>query len=171
MTLADFTSAELLAPMLRGRSWDAVILELAQMLERAGRLPDATAFFQLVLERERLVPTDVGDGIAMPHGRVPGLQRVSLALGSLPRPMRWGHDAGDVQWVVLLAVPTEEIGSYLQVISGLARLARDPALRERIRLATDPQALLAALQQIPIRGPSPTKNSPVTPARSQPFSG
>lgn len=169
MTLADFTSAELLVPALRGRSWDAVIHELAQLLERAGRLPDAAAFLQLVMERERLVPTDVGDGIAMPHGRLAGLQGVSLALGCLPQPLRWG--AGDVQLVILLAVPAEEVGPYLQLISGLARLARDPALRDGIRLAADPQGILAVLQQIPIRGPSQTKNSPATPARSQPFSG
>ena len=74
MTLADFTSAGLIIPHLRGQDVATVIQELSQAMRRERRVPDLLPFYHAALNREFLVSTDMEAGMAFPHARLPGLQ-------------------------------------------------------------------------------------------------
>lgn len=95
--------------------------------------------------RERLGSTGLGHGVAIPHGRIKGLKAPMAAVFRLAQPI--GFDAPDEQPVVLLIfllVPEAATQKHLEILSEIAELLSDAALREQIKSSTD-AGLLHAL--------------------------
>ncbi len=155
LTLADFTAPDLILPRLRGRDASGVIQELSEVLARAGRVPDFLPFYQAVLNREFLVSTDMEAGMAFPHARLLEAEELVFALGRSDEALRWGgRTAPSVRLVFLLAVPENGTTPYLQLISGLARLSRQPASMDALLSAPEAPQLMAALGQMTVGGPA-----------------
>jgi mannitol/fructose-specific phosphotransferase system IIA component (Ntr-type) len=152
MTLADFTSPGLILPYLRGQDAASVIQELAQAMQRERRVPDLLPFYQAALNREFLVSTEMEAGMAFPHARLPGLKELSFALGRSDEPLLWGtRGARAVRLVSLIAVPATEATQHLLLISGLARLANENRLVEKLHAAQDTFQILDVLRRIKLR--------------------
>src|SRR4030095_5769911 len=152
MTLADFTSPGLVISHLRGHDVASVLQELSQALQREKRVRDLLPFYHAALNREFMVSTDMEAGMAFPHARLPALKELSFALGRSDEPLSWGPRAAcSVRLVFLMAVPSTDSTQYLLVISGLARLAKDVRLVEKLRRAQEPFQILEVLQQIELR--------------------
>jgi len=152
MTLAHFTSPELILPNLRGHDVATVIQELSRALQREKRVPDLLPFYHAALNREFLVSSDWEAGMAFPHARLPGLKELSFALGRCVQPLDWGAKPGHpVRLIFLIAVPATESTQYLSLVSGLARLAKDSRLMEKLRTAADAAQMFEVLQQIELR--------------------
>ena len=165
MTLADFTSPDLIIPRFRGQDAASVIQELSQTLQRDQRIPDLLPFYHAALNREFMVSTDMQAGMAFPHARLPGLKEVSFAFGRSDQPLGWGANAtAAVRLVFLLAVPATDSTHYILVLSGLARLARDSRLVEKLHEALDTPQILEVLGQVELR----TTSSPPCPANHGP---
>ena len=153
MTLADFTSPGLIIPSLRGQDAPSVIQELSLALQREGRIPNLLPFYHAALNREFLLSTEMEAGMAFPHARAPGLNVLSFALGRSAEPMGWGAKAArSVRLVFLIAVPATDSIQYLQLISGLARLAKESRLVDKLLAAQDPFRVFEVLQEIGLRG-------------------
>lgn len=166
MTLADFTSPGLIIPRLRGRDVATVIQELSQALQREARVVDLLPFYHAALNREFLVSTDMEAGMAFPHARLPGLKELSFSFGRSDEPLVWGaRGARTVRMVFLFAVPATDSTQYLLLISGLARLAKENRLVEKLHAAPDIFQILEVLQQIKLRSSSTpgTLNTAMTP--------
>ena len=132
-----------------------VIQELSQAMQRERRVPDLLPFYQAALNREFLVSSEMEEGMAFPHARLPGLKELSFAFGRSDGPLRWGtRGAHAVRMVFLLAVPATDSTQYLLVISGLARLAKAPHLVEQLLGAQDIVQILDVLTQIKLRNRS-----------------
>jgi PTS system nitrogen regulatory IIA component len=92
--------------------------------------------------RERLGSTGLGHGVAIPHGRIKGLKSPMAALFQLAQPI--GFDAPDEQPVALLIfllVPEAATQKHLEILSEIAELLSDGALRERLKACQDATAL------------------------------
>ncbi len=92
--------------------------------------------------RERLGSTGLGHGVAIPHGRIKGLKAPMAAMFSLSNPI--GFDAPDEQSVgllIFLLVPEAATQKHLEILSEIAEMLSDVALRERLKAATDATAL------------------------------
>ena len=88
--------------------------------------------------RERLGSTGLGNGVAIPHGRIKGLKSPLAAVFQLARPI--GFDAPDEQPVgllIFLLVPETATQKHLEILSEIAELLSDGALRERMKCCTD----------------------------------
>jgi|ERR1043166_5004879 mannitol/fructose-specific phosphotransferase system IIA component (Ntr-type) len=156
MTLADFTSRDLLVPRLRGQDTAGVIQELSQAMHRENRLPALLPFYHALLNREFLVSIEMEAGIAFPHARLPGLKELSFALGRSHQPLAWAAKAPrSVRLVFLIAIPATDSSQYLSLISGLARLARVERLVEKLHAANDAFQILEVLQQVNLRSSRP----------------
>ena len=83
--LADYTSAQLMLPELRGDDVPGVVQELCQALRKEERVPDLLPFYHAVLVREYLVDTVLGSEIAFPHARINGIAQTCFALGHSTR--------------------------------------------------------------------------------------
>jgi mannitol/fructose-specific phosphotransferase system IIA component (Ntr-type) len=152
MTLADFTSPSLIIPRLRGQDAASVIQELSQALQREKRVPELLPFYHAALNHEFLVSSDMEAGMAFPHARLPGLKELAFAVGRSREPLDWGSkNTRSVRLVFLIAVPATDSTQYLLLISGLARLAKDSQLVEKLHAANDAFQILVALQQIKLQ--------------------
>jgi PTS system nitrogen regulatory IIA component len=117
--------------------------QIAQLFEQHEQLSRSLVFDSLTA-RERLGSTGLGQGIAIPHGRIKGLKQ---ALGAFVRPRQpIPFDAPDgrpVAQVFVLLVPEHATEEHLQLLSELAQMFSDKSFREQLATATDPAALHA----------------------------
>jgi nitrogen PTS system EIIA component len=96
--------------------------------------------------RERLGSTGLGHGVAIPHGRIKGLKSPMAAMFSLSNPI--GFDAPDEQPVgllIFLLVPEAATQKHLEILSEIAEMLSDAALRERLKAAPDAATLYALI--------------------------
>jgi mannitol/fructose-specific phosphotransferase system IIA component (Ntr-type) len=155
ISLADFTSADLIVPELRGRDVATVIRELCAVLQREAGMPDLLPFYHAALNREFLIGTALNCGLAIPHARVSGLARLTFALGRSAEPLVWlPKDRPPVRLVFLCAVPATEATAYLLLTSGLARLAKERECLATLLDASETSVMWDALRQIKLR-PAP----------------
>jgi PTS system nitrogen regulatory IIA component len=117
--------------------------QIAQLFEQHAQLSPSVVFDSLTA-RERLGSTGLGQGIAIPHGRIKGLKQ---ALGAFIRPHQpIPFDAPDgrpVAQVFALLVPEHATEEHLQLLSELAQMFSDKAFREQLATTTEPSALHA----------------------------
>ena len=152
LTLADFTSEGLIIPQLQARDPEGVILELSQVFQRVDPRWDAQKLGQLALEREGQMSTAMEFGAAFPHVRSPICPFLRFALGRSEKAFRWGGaESVPVNFVFLHATPEDDPMGYLRLVSGMARLGKDPALFEQFLRATTAPDLLAVLAKVPVR--------------------
>lgn len=107
---------------------------------------DAHAIFESLIERERLGSTGIGDGVALPHGRIAGLRRAMVAFATLARELNYDSiDQKPVRMVFALLVPVEAQQEHLEILRQVATLLRDPATRQRLLAAGDADELYRQL--------------------------
>jgi len=109
---------------------------------------DALAVFDVLWERERLGTTGVGQGIAIPHGRVPGLEKVSGFFARLTQPVNFDAiDDKPVDLVFLLLAPEAAGADHLHALATVSRLLRNAKLCEELRKAKDEAAIYRVLTE------------------------
>ena len=100
------------------------------------------------MEREKLGPTGVGHGVAVPHAQIAGLERMRAVFVRLEQPIEFGSvDDQPVDLVFALLAPPGEGSEHLRALARVSRLLRDPALREQLRAARGADAILALLSR------------------------
>ena len=103
---------------LQGRTKEAVITELVDLLEGRGLLIDKAAVLDAVLMREQTRSTGIGSGIAIPHGKCKGVKDLVMALGITGEPVDFESiDGKPVRIVVLLVSPTDRTGPHIQALA------------------------------------------------------
>ena len=140
-------------PRLSARSPRAAVQELVEALPARSGLDRARAV-ELVWERERLMPTGLGAGVAVPHARVDGLAAPEVALGLSPAGLDFdAPDAAPCHLVALLLTPRGEDATHLELLSELAELLLDARLRARLHEAGTLTEVRAVLRtELPERG-------------------
>ncbi len=119
-----------------------------QAAQTLGLDPDAV--FDVLWARERLSTTGIGRGIALPHGRVPGLAKVQGLVAKLAKPLAFeSPDGRPVDLVFLLLAPSDAGADHLHALAGVLRVLRDETVGETLRRAPDAAALYRALMLPP----------------------
>lgn len=100
------------------------------------------------MERERLGSTGVGSGVALPHARIDGLDRVYSIMARLEDPMDYeAVDEVPVDLVVLLVAPSDAGGAHLRALAQFSRRLRREETRQRLRAAPDEKSLYITITQ------------------------
>lgn len=108
----------------------------------SGRAVDA------LLERESLGPTGVGKGVALPHARIDGIDKVVAVFVRLEKPMEFGSvDRQPVDLVMCLFAPQDSGVNHLKALALVARTLRDGPICDKLRSNTDPATLFAVLTE------------------------
>ena len=132
------TSDALIAPALTGATKTAVLRELAEHLARQHSEIDAGRLVEVLWERERLGSTAIGDGIAIPHGKLPGLQGVIGAFGRHVAGVDFDSlDGSPTHLFFLLVAPEDSVGQHLKALARVSRLLKDRAFRDKLIGAAD----------------------------------
>jgi PTS system nitrogen regulatory IIA component len=121
----------------------ALFQALGSLSERALAL-DGKDVTERLHERERLGTTGFGGGVAIPHGRIPGLPAVRAAFARLDRPIDYGAiDDLPVDLVFMLLSPTDAGAEHLKALAQVSRRLRDRSFLAKLRGAGSPDALYA----------------------------
>lgn len=103
---------------------------------------------QAATERERLGSTGVGNGVALPHARIDGMDRVVAGFARLEQPIDFDAiDGRPVDLVCFLLAPSDAGGAHLRALARVSRLLRRAEMRQRLRAAPDAHALMAILSE------------------------
>ncbi len=126
------------------------VFEEAALLFEAQLGLAKDSVFEKLFARERLGSTGLGDGVAIPHCRVEGLNEVTGAFIRLAAPIPFdAFDDEPVRIVFVLLVPCDANDAHLNILAELAQMFSSPAFRERLLAATDADALHALLTKTP----------------------
>jgi PTS system nitrogen regulatory IIA component len=125
---------------------DDALRTLIAHLASTNTLSDPDTFYRAVLEREKLVSTGIGMGLAIPHAKLPSLSHFFLAVGIHRRGIEWESlDNSPVRLIFLIGGPDDKQSHYLQLLSTLTTYLRDPELRRKLMSATTPAEVVALL--------------------------
>jgi PTS system nitrogen regulatory IIA component len=148
MKVVDFLSPDAIIPALTGATKGEVLAEMAAFLcarqtaiTGQGAI-EAQGLCRVLEERELLASTAIGDGIAIPHGKVDTIDRLVGVLGrSVPGLAFDSIDGKPTHIVFMLVAPTNSAGAHLKALARLSRLFRDAGFRQRLLDAPDGSAM------------------------------
>lgn len=123
----------------------SVIHEIAEILQLNDRLNDKAIYIQDVYEREAMVPTGIGDLIAIPHARSAAIKIASLVYIRLASPIQWS-DEENAQFIFGIAVPADNVDNqHLKILSSVAKKLIDDKIKKIIIESPSKQQILEAL--------------------------
>ena len=148
LPLSKLLKPECIELELKGRRKKDVIRELAQVLSRGGQIRDTDALAREILEREKLLSTGLGGGIAIPHCMTDQVNQTQIAFGRKTGGMRFDAvDKRPVSLFLLLVGPEGDHTRHLQVLSKLARYLHDQAFCHSLLSASSPAEVLSAFRE------------------------
>ena len=146
MKIGDMLTEELVVSALNGRTKAEVIDELARVVTRAHPEIDHGMLVQALEDRERLNSTALGEGVAIPHGKLPGVKRVVAVFGRSRNGIDFQSlDGRPTHLFFLLVAPEDSAGAHLKALARISRLLKDESFRTRLMQATDTHALYTTI--------------------------
>ena len=147
MKIVDFLDKGCVLQELNGKDKSGVLMELITPLKDKVPSLDLERVHDVLMEREQLGSTGIGDGIAIPHGKLEGLDCVSLVVGRSSAGVDFAsldHKPAHIFFLVL--APENVAGMHLRILAHVSRLLQNPSFRDSFMYATDRDALWALLQ-------------------------
>ncbi len=142
MKLTDILTANCIRVPLEAADKTGTITELVDLLADQGLLTDRDLVLQAILDRERTASTGIGQGLAVPHGKSSGCDRLVMALGKPAEPLDFdSKDGKPVEIIVLLASPPQKTGPHIQALARISRLMMMESFRQGVRAAGSAEAL------------------------------
>ena len=127
---------------------EAALRELARSLAVAEPRLDAARLLEVLLERERLQSTGIGDGVAIPHGKLPGLSKLMAGFARSPRGVDFQSIDGQPTFLFfLLVVPEHSGGMHLKALARISRFFRDAGFRKALMEAETRDDVLRAIEE------------------------
>ena len=133
MNISDALRETCVIVDLRSEEKDGVLTELVSALKEAGLVENVEEAVDVILEREKLGSTGIGDGVAIPHGKMKELQDVLCAVGRSARGIAFGAVRRSARpHLFLLLAPEESAGLHLKMLSRISRIVRDASFRKKL---------------------------------------
>jgi PTS system nitrogen regulatory IIA component len=145
MPLSDLVAPHAIIPALRVNGKKQALQEIAAKAADLSGQSERT-IFEILMQREKLGSTGVGNGIAIPHGKLPKLNTLFGLFARLERPIDFeALDGQPVDLIFLLLAPEGAGADHLRALARVARLLRDPDVARKLRDSRDAAALYAVL--------------------------
>jgi PTS system nitrogen regulatory IIA component len=146
MKITTFLKREFIIEELQAVTKEAVLAELAAVLMPAGSPDDQDEMVRVLMARERLGSTGIGDGIAIPHGKIGGLDDLRIAIGRSHQGVDFNAlDGKPAHLFFLLMAPENSSGQHLKVLARISRLLKDNVLRKNLMEAESAAELFKLL--------------------------
>lgn len=145
--LSDLVSADAVLLDVNAEDKDQLLDRMLGCLVALGRVSDRGCVSEALLERETVMSTGIGHGVAIPHAQCSGADRLSVALARLRTPIEFDSiDASPVQLVFLVVGPVQK-GGFLQVLARISRLLCLDQLQEQILEAEDAEGIVGLIEE------------------------
>lgn len=117
---------------------DHAIEQLVELAHKLEHIPDKENFVQAILEREEIVTTGIGMGVAIPHAKLDCFDTFFIAIGILNEGVDWNAlDNAPVRLILMIGGPDDKQTEYLQILSGLTTALKDEERRKLLLKATE----------------------------------
>ena len=147
MKILDILAKESIIPELKGKSKKQVLEELIDALLQHKPHLDRDRLMAVLLERERLGSTGIGDGIAIPHGKMRDLDQLVLSFGRSSQGVDFeSMDGKPVHLFFLLVAPENCAGIHLRALAKIARLLKNGAVRKKLGNVGDREEVYSIIQ-------------------------
>lgn len=119
--------------------------EVARLLEGHPDVTNFQGFYNELLARERLDTTCLGNEIALPHARTEHVQKIVMAVGRSDQGVLFENSNQTVKLMFVLGTPKSNPTDYLQIVSALCKVFKDPANRAALMNAATPEEFIQAV--------------------------
>ena len=148
MKITDFLDSSRIIPDLKGRGKQGILKEMTDWLASQDPSLNGQRLFEIVLEREKISTTAIGEGVAIPHGKVPGIRRVFGVFARSPQGVDFDSlDGGLTYLFFLLAAPEDSTADHLKALARISRLLKDSAFRARLMKEETGEKIFAAIKE------------------------
>ncbi|MBL7170931.1 MAG: PTS sugar transporter subunit IIA [Candidatus Omnitrophica bacterium] len=148
MRIIDFLSEKCISTNLKGRNKREVLEELVDLLVKAGEIEDKEEMVKVLLEREKLGSTGIGEGIGIPHGKTKTVKKLVAAFGRSEKGIDFDSLDGEPAYLFFLMVaPQDSAGPHLKALARISRLLKEKDFREELMRAQSPEVLFAAIRR------------------------
>lgn len=146
MKIVEFLRADAVVANLSGETGPAVLAELCRPLATAQRM-DAQRLVETLLEREKLGSTGIGEGVAIPHGKVPGLPGLTASFGRSLRGIDFrAIDGRPTHLFFTLFAPENSAGAHLKALARISRIFKNLAFRDAILKAASAEEVYRLIE-------------------------
>jgi PTS system nitrogen regulatory IIA component len=148
MKITELMNKDLIIPMLVAKTKKEALKELADCVVKKESKVDSAELLRVLLEREELGSTGIGDGIAIPHGKIKTIENLIVSFGrSLDGVDFQSMDGKPTHIIFLLIAPENSAGIHLKALARISRLLKDSAFRRNIMEATTSQEIYDIIAQ------------------------
>ena len=147
MKLTDILGPQQVIAELKARGKRAAMEELCSVLTGLEPKLDLDQLMEVLIERERLGSTGIGDGIAIPHGKLPDLDRLLLSFGRSRVGIDFDSlDGKPAHLFFLVVAPENSAGTHLKALARISRLLKSHLVRRELMEAKDAHAIYEIIQ-------------------------
>jgi nitrogen PTS system EIIA component len=133
MKIAELLRSEFVLEQLEAKSKHEALAELAGVFAQGKNKCDSGTMLRVLLEREKLGSTGIGGGVAIPHGKLVGLDEILVAFGRSREGISFDAlDGKPVHLIFLLMAPENSAGQHLKALAKISRMLKDGGFRKRL---------------------------------------
>ncbi len=129
---------------LQGATKRDILEEMIEVISQAPEVTDKKAFFDAILEREKIMSTGIGIGIAVPHVKIPAVKDFVMALGRVPGGVDFDSlDGKPVYLVIMIGASAKQKDQFLRVLAKVSLLFKNEEFRRAVMNASGPEEVMA----------------------------
>jgi len=148
MKIMDYLNEEWVIPDLKGTDKPSILKELSGVLVKPCQVSSAEELVQVLLDREKLGSTGIGEGIAIPHGRLKKLKRFYISFGRSLKGVDFDSiDRKPSQLFFLVMAPENSAVDNLKLLSRIVTLLKEPSFKKRLMDAQSPKELFQVISE------------------------
>lgn len=133
MRLIDYMDRRLIFMDLQASSKEEALTQIVGRMRENQAIPDEESVLEELFSRESRGGTSLGNGVAIPHARVKGIDRITMAMARLSSGVRFAaEDRQPVRVVFILITPLEKLNEYLKALAALAKFLKDKKTLKRL---------------------------------------
>lgn len=133
MNIEEILTESCVISNLKASTKKDAIYEMCESLKKAGFIEDVQEVVDVILERERLGSTGIGEGVAIPHGKMKGIKKILCVFGKSEKGIDFDAiDKKPVHIIVLLLAPEGSASIHLKMLSKISKILRDASIRKKL---------------------------------------
>jgi PTS system nitrogen regulatory IIA component len=146
MKIVDLIKRDMVVPALKANDKRAILEELAAFMAEHHTRIDRASLSRVLIEREQLASTAIGEGVAIPHGKLGAVGEIVACLGRATKGVDFDSMDGQPTFLFfVLVAPESSTGAHLKALARISRVFKDPEFRRRLMAASDAESMYSVV--------------------------
>lgn len=146
MKISELLAQDAVVPEMHATTKEEALVELTEALLASGCVLDKDEVLRILQERENLGSTGIGDGVAIPHGKLKNLDRLVMSFGRSREGVDFDSmDGKPAHLFFLLVAPEESVGIHLKTLARISKLLKDEGVRQQLIEALDRETICSII--------------------------